>query len=187
MFLNSLTFLLLYSFLLGPVHAATKDGVSMPDEITLQGETLKLNGLGIRRATFFNVHVYVGGLYLKAKTQKVDKFLNSSNIKHIKMHFVRDVDRDDIIEGWEEAFENAVPDKRRQKIQKKIDQFNDSMAMMEEGDVIKITFHPKKVTYTIRDEGPFNIRGETFCRALLSVWFINAKDQGLKKGLLGKQ
>ena len=165
-------------------QASKKDGVEMPDSMPIEGKELILNGLGTRKATFFNVHVYVGGLYLEEKSQKPKEFINNNSLKHINMHFVRDVDKTDIVEGWNEAFENAVPTKTRNKIQEKIANFNSKMRDMAEGQAMKLTFYPQKVTFTVKDNGPHTIEGETFSRSLLSVWFINAKDQGLKKGLL---
>jgi len=37
-------------------------GVKMPDTVTVEGKTLKLNGMGLRKKVMFKV--YVAGLYL---------------------------------------------------------------------------------------------------------------------------
>ncbi len=47
--------------------AAELAGVRMSDQVTVDGRTLSLNGLGLREATAFKVDVYVAGLYLEQK------------------------------------------------------------------------------------------------------------------------
>ena len=44
------------------------DGISFPEHIQARGETLTLNGLGLRKATVFGIKVYVGALYLTHPT-----------------------------------------------------------------------------------------------------------------------
>ena len=48
--------------LLQVVHADSLAGISMPNNITVENETLILNGLGLREKYW--VDVYVNGLYL---------------------------------------------------------------------------------------------------------------------------
>ena len=56
----------LVAFLLwcGGVQAATLDGVTFPDIYPVNGQSLVLNGLGLRTLTILNVRVYAAGLYL---------------------------------------------------------------------------------------------------------------------------
>jgi hypothetical protein len=39
-------------------------GIQFPDQVELQGTPVKLNGLGVRKATVFRVNIYVVALYL---------------------------------------------------------------------------------------------------------------------------
>src|SRR5947209_549071 len=48
-----------------PMLAATVAGVTMEDKTTVNGQTLVLNGAGLRKKFF--IKVYIGGLYLSAK------------------------------------------------------------------------------------------------------------------------
>src|SRR3989337_2459246 len=66
----------------------------MPDQATVEGKTLVLNGMGLREATFLKVAVYVAGLYLESKSADANAILGSSQVKRISMHFVRDVRAD---------------------------------------------------------------------------------------------
>ena len=48
------------------VRAGGRAGVTLPDQATVEGRTLILNGMGLRRATWLRVKVYVAGLDLAA-------------------------------------------------------------------------------------------------------------------------
>lgn len=45
-----------------PARAAVSKGVTFPDQVVVDRETLALNGLGLRLPTAFKVNVYVAGL-----------------------------------------------------------------------------------------------------------------------------
>ena len=49
-----------------PATARELEGVTMPDSISVDGQTLALNGMGVRikKVVFVKVKVYVGGLYV---------------------------------------------------------------------------------------------------------------------------
>ncbi len=175
--LSTLLLLSLNSF------AATQNGVTLPDSLKIAGQDLVLNGIGTRKATFLRIKVYVGGLYLKQKSSDYTKFLSNDEPKHIIMKFVRSVDADDMQDGWQEAFENAVKD--RKPIEKEIKKFLSLMPDMKEGEEMKLTFLKDGLETMIKGKKLEKISGKKFSDAVLSVWFINASDKGLKKGFLG--
>src|SRR5215472_13914645 len=49
---------------LGTAQAGTCKGVDFPEHLQVAGHDLVLNGLGMRKATFLKVSVYVGALYV---------------------------------------------------------------------------------------------------------------------------
>lgn len=174
-----LTFTLLFTFNL---QSATRDKVTMPDTITVKGKDLVLNGLGTRKATWLRVKVYVGGLYLDKKSKDAQAILNNKGLKYLRMHFVRDVKGEKLINGWNEAFANAVKD--RTKIQKRISEFNKLMGDIKKNQEIVLTFSDKGVQVDFANSKSGMIKGADFAKDLLSVWFINAADEGLRDGLL---
>ena len=98
---------LIFSLLMtSNVFALKMADKELKDSLTMQGKELVLNGAGIRKATIFNVKVYVAGLYTKSKSNDPKKILDSTDPKYIIMHFLRDVDKDKISGAWSEAFEN---------------------------------------------------------------------------------
>lgn len=165
------------------LYSATLNKVSMPDTLSVQGLELVLNGLGIRKATWLGVKVYVGGLYLEKKSKDSQVILQSTGVKFLRMHFVRDVKAEKLINGWNEAFTNSV--KNRNKIQKRIDELNQLMGDIKSNEEILLTFSKEGVTVKFANSKSVTIKGADFAKALLSVWFINASDEGLRDGLLG--
>jgi hypothetical protein len=69
--------------------AMERDGVTYPDQITVDGTRLTLNGLGTREATMFKVNVYVAALYLENPSHSGDAICASDETRRLVLHFVR--------------------------------------------------------------------------------------------------
>ncbi|MEA1929075.1 MAG: chalcone isomerase family protein [Candidatus Auribacterota bacterium] len=52
--------------------AAEVAGVNLPNAFPLNGETLVLNGAGLRTKTIFSIKVYAAGLYLREQNSDDD-------------------------------------------------------------------------------------------------------------------
>ncbi len=167
------------------VYSATQDGVTLPDTVKLSGKELVLNGLGTRKATWLGIKVYVGGFYMEKKSSDYSTFLNDKAPKQIIMKFVRDVDADDLIGGWKEAFKNAISKDDLPKLQERINTFYTYFSDIKKEQVMIFNFLADGVESTINGKKLSKIEGGDFSKAMLSVWFVNAIDEGLKKGLLG--
>jgi hypothetical protein len=101
--------LLLSLMLLVPIAASAADvaGVKMEDKTTVNGQSLVLNGAGLRKKFF--IKVYVGGLYLPAKMSNPASILGSDTPRRMVMHFVYSVSKDQMCEAWEEGLEANTP------------------------------------------------------------------------------
>lgn len=163
--------------------AASVDGVIFADKVNVEGKELVLNGIGVRKATIFKIKVYYGGLYLEQKTKDPNSFLTTPAPKQITMHFVRDVDakklRTAFIEGMEAANKNHANYKSQ------LDVFNSNIADVVKDDLIIITFTNDGVSLNVKGKQADKIIGPEFSRALLNIWFTNARDENLRNGLLG--
>src|SRR5919112_2791487 len=96
--------------------AAEISGVKLPDQVTVQGKTLKLNGTGLRQATILKINVYAAGLYLENGMHEADAIATSDQIKSIQMVFMRDVTAKHMSEAFQEGFDkNCVADCARLK------------------------------------------------------------------------
>jgi hypothetical protein len=102
--------------------AAELSGVFIDDEIkTSSGETLLLNGIGLREKLW--VDVYVGALYLPARSSDVAEILSRPGPWRVQLDFeilsrpgpwrvqldfvYKEVDQKKLIKAWREGFEKT--------------------------------------------------------------------------------
>lgn len=88
--------LLLTSCLAANASAATLDGVTLQDTYPVEGQALKLNGIGVRTLTVFEVKVYVAALYLAAPSTNAEQILKSTTPKVVRMQFLHSGSKEDV-------------------------------------------------------------------------------------------
>ena len=69
-----------------PAAARTLDGVTMPEIVTRDGQTLQLNGLGLRRFTVLRIHGYVAGLYVPQPARSAQTILDEPGSNLLRLH-----------------------------------------------------------------------------------------------------
>jgi hypothetical protein len=163
--------------------AATLDGINFSDKVKVEGKELVLNGIGIRKATILKIKVYYGGLYLESKAKEPAAFLNTNSPKQIIMHFVREVDAKKLRDAFNEGMEAANSNYAAFKTQ--MDKFNSFIPDVVKNDLIAVTFLEDGVLVSAKGKTSEKIGNSEFSRALLNIWFTNARDENLKSGLLG--
>lgn len=181
--MNKILLLILSLFFIN-AFSAELDGIKFDDKIKLENKDLILNGIGIRKATIFKVKVYYGGLYLEQKSNDYNSFLNANSSKQIVMNFVHDVDAKKLRNGFSEGFEKA--NKNHEALKATLDKFNSTLSDVIKGDKIVITFYNDGVAVNVKGKQFEKFGNAEFSKALLSVWFINPTDEGLRNGLLGQ-
>jgi len=174
-------------FLAATASAGEKEGVRLPDTVTVGDKTLVLNGMGVREATVFNVNVYVAGLYLEAKSQNAEEIAAADKPRRLDLVFVRDVDRGDIVDAWAEGFKKNGADVA--KLKDRIDKIYSWMSDVKKKDVLSFTYVPEKgLTAVVKGQEKGTIPGADFAKAFFSIWLgPEPPNKGLKKGLLGKE
>ena len=100
------------------------------------------------------------------------------------MHFVRDVAAKKLVAAWTEGFEAAVKDHK--KISSEIKQFNNWMEDVQKGEEIVLTFLKDGVEVDVKNKQKGKIKSKRFAKDLLSIWFVNPRDENLMLGMLGK-
>jgi hypothetical protein len=80
---------LLCCWLASTATAATLVGVTLPDSYTVDGQSLALNGIGLRTLTIFNIKAYVAGLYLPQPNHDARQILASPETKVLILKFIR--------------------------------------------------------------------------------------------------
>lgn len=104
------------------------------------------------------------------------------------MHMVYDeVEREKIIGGWNDGFEENNDDAQLEKLKARIATFNSYFPDLKKGDVLLYDFIPAKGTrVTINGEEKGIIEGDDFYAALLDIWLgEEPADDDLKDALLG--
>jgi hypothetical protein len=169
------------------VDAGKKAGVTMPDTIEVAGKHLVLNGMGLREATWLKIDVYVAGLYVENVSSDPAKLVAANEVKRLVLRFVRDVDRDDIVEAWSDGFKHNATVKVA-TLKPLIDRLNGWMGDFEDGNTLTFTYVPGtgvQVDFGAARKG--TIPGDDFARSLFSIWLgPNPPTGALKEGLLGK-
>jgi hypothetical protein len=176
-------------FLLIPsIQAAELSGVFIKDQVIAEnGETLLLNGVGLREKLW--VDVYVGSLYLVTKTDNVAEILSAPHASRIQMDFVyKEVAKKKLLKAWREGFSKNQSEETMTALQDRIEQF---YSYFDKNVVAKdqyiLDYIPGKGTTVTKNNKVLGlIPGEDFKNALMEIWLGNfPADKGLKLGMLG--
>lgn len=180
--------LLQLAFFYTPIEARQLGDVTLPDKVKIPGSDVELllNGMGYR--TKFVFKIYVAALYTKSSVSTRDSVRSLQGPKRIVMHMVYDeVEREKIIDGWNDGFEENNSDEQLKNLQARIDVFNSYFTDLKKGDVLLYDFIPEKGTrVTINGEEKGIIDGADFYAALLDIWLGDEPaDDDLKDAMLG--
>lgn len=158
-------------------------GVTMPDEIKVNDATLKLNGLGVRKALGM-FEVYVAGLYVGSPSNDPEAILKTTTPKRIVMHFKRYLEKDKLKDAWDEGFRKNA--EKTYAYRPDLNKLKDIMSNMKVDEEIILTFFSDHADIQVKDKAPETIQGADFSKTLLKVFLNDPPDEDLKKGLLGK-
>jgi len=168
---------------LSPAPAAELAGATLPDTLVAGDKTLKLNGLGLRKKAVFKV--YVGGLYLESPSKDAGAILTADQAKAIRMHFLRDLTKAQLVEAFQEGFEANAKDRASQKAA-----FDRMMALVpdvKEGSTLTLVYVPGKGTTLSAGSKELGLfEGKGFADAVFAIWLgPKPPSDDLKKGMLG--
>jgi hypothetical protein len=159
-------------------------GVRMPETVTVEGKTLKLNGAGLRTKLMFKV--YVAGLYAEAPSRDPAVLIASDQTKSMRLIVLRGLTGSKIAEGIAEGFRRNSK-REAPALAPRLDRLGAMIPNVAKGDEIVMTYVPARGT-VVRVQGVEKgvIEGKDFADALLSVWLgANPVQEDLKKALLG--
>ena len=165
--------------------AAEINGVKLPDQVTLLGKTLKLNGTGLRQATILKINAYAAGLYLESATHDGDAIANSDQLKSIEMVFMRDVSAKQMADAFQEGFDkNCVAGCA--ELKPHIGKLQGLLKDMKKGETMAYHFLADGVEVTMRGQKAGKVGDKAFSHQLIRVWIgKNPPNAELKDGLLG--
>ena len=184
------TLIIVISVLFGCTVAMADEisGVFIDKQIqTASGNTLMLNGAGVREK--FWVDVYVGSLYLAQKSADITRILSTPGPWRIQLDFVyKEVAQDKLLDSWRAGFEQNQSAEALQKLQPRIEVFYgffDSSAIAK--DQFRFDYLPGSGTHVSKNQQLLGvIPGKDFSNALLEIWLGNhLADKSLKRAMLG--
>jgi len=171
---------------------AAKDvaGVRFDDRYAVGGQSLQLNGAGLRKKMF--IKVYAIGLYLNGKASTASGVLTQPGAKSVRIVMLRDVSAEDLSDSLVKSITANVSASEMPAIQGRLNELEanlKTLGQVKRGDVIQMDFLPTSGTHisTSTQSMPRDIPGEDFYRALLKIWIGEKPSDGdLKDDLLGK-
>lgn len=157
-------------------------GIKFDDSITYNGQKLIINGVGPRLATWLNIKVYAGALYIEKKSNKLEEIKNLKSPKVIDMTFMRDVDKEDLVEGFIKALKMNNFDYKKNKTQ--YDELFSIFPDIKEKETLRAVIETNKITFSI---GKSSKVLDNFSEAneFLRLWLDKAPNDDLRDGLLG--
>jgi hypothetical protein len=161
-------------------------GVDFPEHVQVNGSDLTLNGLGMRKATFLKVNVYVGALYVTRASHDPQSLIDPQAPAELILHFVRNVGAGDLRNAWKEGFERVAKDQMT-ALGARVTMLNSWMSDIKTGQRLTFVRLPGtgiQVSFNGTVKG--TITGDDFSRAFFSIWLgKEPPNPELKTGLLG--
>jgi len=184
MLTKKLASLFFVSLCLSSLTAQAKLLHNLPETLSIGEKVLKLNGAGVRKKIIFSV--YVGGLYLATPSKDAAHVIEVDEAKAVSMHFLRDVNKKQLVESMSEGFEKNVNDKGAAQ-KANIDKLFNLLVDIKENEVLTFSYVPAVGVTVIKSGTSLGvINDKEFAKALFSIWFgSNPPSEDLKKGMLG--
>jgi hypothetical protein len=166
-----------------PAAARECVGVRFAESVDVEGTTLKLNGLGLREATVFDVDVFVAALYVQHPSTDAKSLLTRDERARVVLHFVRDTDAATIAEEMGAAYRANSPKASAKKKRQLFGWLRD----MRVGQAIVFDYLPGKgLEVSVAGKRKGTIAGADFASATLGVLIgPTVADDGLRAGMLG--
>jgi hypothetical protein len=182
-YLTGLFLTLLLATTAAQAQEATCRDISFPRHLEVSGSDLTLNGLGVRKATFLKVNVYVAAYYVGLPGHDPKPLIESEGPQQLILQFVRNVGVDDLRKAFVEGFERT----KATGLQDRVARLNSWMTDMKTGQRLAFVRLPHSgVRVTVNGVEKGVIDGADFSRALMSIWLgPEPPNPELKAGLLG--
>lgn len=165
--------------------AANVAGVNLEDHVTVNNQTLVLNGGGLRKK--FVVKVYVGGLYLPAKQGNAATVMATDGPRRMVMHFLYSVSKAQMAEAWSEGLEDNTPN-ASPEVKTAFKTLESWMEDVPKGNRIVLTYVPGiGTTVEVNGKNKGTLGGKAVSDAILNTWLGPKPAPGadFKKAVLG--
>jgi hypothetical protein len=175
------------ALLAGPALAVVVAGREVPESFDAGGAHLVLNGAGIRKRLFFKV--YVGALYLPARSHDAASIVTADEPKCVRVFFLREVTREAMRAAYHHGIEQNSPGARVAELEAKLDQLSELLPeKIPDGSELRVEYAPGQGT-TISHSGGARgtVEGKEFADAMFRTWLgDHPADESLKEAMLGR-
>jgi hypothetical protein len=165
------------------------EGVKFEPAVQVGGQTLQLNGAGIRTRAIFKV--YVAGLYVPQKSTDANALLAQKGSRRVAIHMLRSVDADTFATSLTDGLKANHTEQQLAAFKAQSEALTAALKAIGEAkksDAIFFEFTPEAGTRIVVNGQPRGnpIAGEDFFAAVLRIWLGNRPaDSDLKRGMLG--
>jgi hypothetical protein len=174
-------------FIIISSHALDINGISVPDKIQADSDSLVLNGAGIR--TKWGIKIYVGGLYLLKKKSDAESIIDADEPMAVRLYFVSGlVTSEKMSASTREGFTKST-NGNTAPMQNRIDGFIKIFTeKINKNDVYDLIYIPGHGTDVYKNGSYLSTtKGLDFKKALFGIWLCNKPaHKKLKECMLGK-
>lgn len=172
---------LVLSFFTG-ISAATSKGIRFADEVTVDGQTLTLHGIGLLKWKYI-VDVYLVALY-KPKDLPIEE-INANIPKRLEYYFFVDMEASDFQSTGFQLMARNIGEENAQSLIKELEAFNDLYRYVAKGQRYALTYMPGKGLEMALDGKPLGlVEGDEFGSAYLTIWLgPDPVSTSLQKGM----
>ena len=165
------------------------EGQKFEPTVQVGGQTLNLNGVGLRKRAIFKV--YVAGLYVPQKSTNAATLIGDKGPRRVSLRMLRDVDAGSFIDSFNDGLKNNLSEAQLAALKPQIDSLTSTLKSIGEakkGDAINFDYTADGGTRISVNGQPRGdaIPGADFFSAVLRIWLgEKPADEALKKGMLG--
>ena len=171
-----------------PAQALTVADIEVPEQQSVAGQDLVLNGAGLRQRFVF--HVYVAALYRPQATQDVATILNSPEPQLLRLTLLRDITSKALTDALNDGLKANCTEAELQDMAATIAHFEEFMQAGGEGasgDQVDVLFNQGTVSVSFKGKALGETKDPRFATALLKVWLgAHPAQESLKSALLGQ-
>ena len=171
-----------------PALALTVANVDVPEQQSVAGQSLVLNGAGLRQRFVF--HVYVAALYRLQPTQDAGTILTSPEPQMLRLTLLRDINSKALTDALNDGLKANCTETELRDMADTIAHFEAFMKTGGEGasgDLVDVVFNQGTVSVSFKGKALGEVKDPRFATALLKVWLgAHPAQESLKKALLGQ-
>jgi len=169
------------------LNAVELEGINIPEEKTVQGQTLRLNGAGVRsvKLAMIPIKAYVASLYAPEPLKSEAAVVASPGPLQFNFTFLRGVTADQVADAWNAQFKESATYKY-DGYEADLAKFVGFFGALGKGETQTVELTADETIAYVNGKKVGTIPGSDFRKTFISLWFGSQPVQkSLKSELLG--